>query len=99
MEILEVVIAEMTTHSLWGGRGREGSRNLQLFMTIYMNSIHTVCLVFAILNIGFDSKKNTIMDLEEIRIPAAISCIVLGWLSRVVLIYLLPFVQSPCFYS
>ena len=76
VDILEVVIAELTTHSLWGGRGREGSRNLQLFMTIYMISIHTVCLVLAVFNVGLGgpSISPTIMRLDEIRVPAAISC-------------------------
>ena len=89
VEILEVVIAELTTHSLWGGRGREGSRNLQLFMTIYMIAIHTVCLVLAVFDVGLDgpSRSPTIMRLDEIRVPAAISCIVFGWLPRVVLSY------------
>ena len=86
VEILEVVIAEMTTHSLWGSRGREGSRNLQLFMTIYMTSIHTVCLLIAIFDLFNNGKtSNTMLNLDEIRTPAAVSCIVVGWLSRVVL--------------
>ena len=33
-QVVEAVLGEQTTHSLWGGRGRERSKQLQLFMQI-----------------------------------------------------------------
>ena len=51
IEILEGVIGELTTHSLWGGRGREGSKGIQLFMAIYLVLVHTLHSVLALCSI------------------------------------------------
>ena len=32
VDLVKAVLGEQTTHSLWGGRGREGSRKLHLFI-------------------------------------------------------------------
>ena len=80
IEILEGVIGELTTHSLWGGRGREESNGIQLFMTIYLVLVHTVCLLFAVFDIVLSRLGSVpIMKQATIRQPAAITCIVFGW--------------------
>ena len=88
MEVLEAVIGEVTTHSLWGGRGREGSKRIQLFMTIYYVSVYTVSLLFALFNCGLAISSVTgcsrsgipIMCQAATRQPAAVACIFFGWL-------------------
>ena len=87
VEILEGVLAELTTHSLWGGRGREGSKKINLFITIYHLAVHTVCLLFAVFNASSSRSIDTlpIMCPPSVRQPAALSCIFFGWLPRVVL--------------
>ena len=99
VEILEGVIGELTTHSLWGGRGREGSKRIQLFMTVYLLTVHTVCLFCVVFNYGillFDPRPLdpdcSVLSLPTMCSPAtrqvaAISCIIFGWLPRVVLGY------------
>ena len=34
-ELWQSALGEISTHSLWGNRGREGSKKLQLFMQVY----------------------------------------------------------------
>ena len=101
VEIFDGVMGEMITHTLWGGRGREGSKKIQLFMTVYLVLFNTIYLLFTFFNIRMDQRP-TVVDCDlvpimcqaSIREPAAISCIVLGWLPRVVLSYHLFEVES-----
>ena len=89
VDLLEGVVGEMTTHSLWGGRGREGSKRLQLFMTIYFVACYTVCLCLVIWDLGFAGCGNyysvSILCQSGTREPVAISCIAFGWHLREVL--------------
>ena len=52
VDLVKAVLGEQTTHSLWGGRGREGSRKLHLFMQVYLLVIHSSFMVFMVLNIN-----------------------------------------------
>ena len=86
-DLLEGVVREITTHTLWGERGREGSRKIQLFVAVYMTTIHTIFLAL-VANAGqmlACDCKETFLCKTEIRLPVAISCMVFGWLPRVVL--------------
>ena len=49
VDLVKAVIGEMTTHTLWGGRGREGSKKLQLFMQVYFLLLHSICMVLVLL--------------------------------------------------
>ena len=98
VEILEGVIGELTTHSLWGGRGREGSKGIQLFMTISLVLVHTACLLCVAFVQTYGPARVQIMDQATIRQPAAIAFIVFGWHQRMILSYQsLPHLTSPAF--
>ena len=45
VDLVKGVLGEQTTHSLWGGRGREGSKTLHLFMQVYLLVIHSIFMV------------------------------------------------------
>jgi len=49
-EIVESVGAELTTHSLWGGRVRENTKNMQLAMAVHLLFLYTLFLVVPRLN-------------------------------------------------
>ena len=88
VELVKAVIGEQTTHCLWGGRGREGSKQLQLFMEIYLLLLHSIFMVPVLLPLLVKEKGLT-FDLDEgvlrrIRIVAIFS-VTAGWHSRVVL--------------
>ena len=53
-ELLVGVIGEMFTITIWGRRGREGSRNLQLIFFLFHFTLHTSVLLYVI-NTGGDS--------------------------------------------
>ena len=42
------VLAEQTTHSLWGGRGRERSKKLQIFLELFLLLLHSVFMVIVL---------------------------------------------------
>ena len=90
VDLLEGVVGEMTTHSLWGGRGREGSKRIQLFMAIYFVACYTVCLCLVIWDLGFAGCRDNDISVSFLcqsgtREPVAISCIAFGWHLREVL--------------
>ena len=76
---------------------REESKRIQLFMTVYLLTVHTVCLFCAAFNYDillFDPRPLdpdcSVLSLPTMCSPAtrqvaAISCIIFGWLPRVVL--------------
>ena len=90
VDLVKAVIGEQTTHCLWGGRGREGSRRLQLFMQIYLLVLHSIFMVPVLLPVLVKEKgltwKLTDEVLERVRILALVS-LVAGWPSMVVLTY------------
>ena len=47
-ELLVGVIGEMFTITIWGRRGREGSRSFQLFFFLFYFILHTSVLLYAI---------------------------------------------------
>jgi len=50
VDLVKGLLGEQTTHSLWGGRGREGSKKLQLFMQVYLLLLHSICMVLVLLD-------------------------------------------------
>ena len=59
VELVKAVIGEQTTHYLWGGRGREGSKRLQLFMQIYLLILHSIFMVPLLLPLHVKEKGLT----------------------------------------
>ena len=92
VDLVKAVIGEMTTHTLWGGRGREGSRKLQLFMQVYFLLLHSFCMVLVLLgslpvlpcNVEVQYCTLDGARFERLRIGAIIS-LSTGWLPRLVL--------------
>ena len=82
-QVVEAVLGEQTTHSLWGGRGRERSKQLQLFMQIYLLLLHSILMVLVLLGHLPDFGRSR-TSIESLR-PGAIVSLSAGWLSRVVL--------------
>ena len=48
LDISRAVLGEQTTHSLWGGRGRERSKKLQLVLQVYFLLLHSVFMVLVL---------------------------------------------------
>ena len=86
VDLVKAVLGEMATHSLWGGRGREGSKKLQLFMQIYLLILHSTFMLmifFDIPPIFAKDLKATESTVERLQTGAIVS-LTTGWLSRVV---------------
>ena len=85
-------IGEISTHSLWGCRGREGSQKLQLFMQVYLLLLHSSSMVMVLLDIrlpyvsysGLVNLRAETATVERLRIGAIVS-LSTGWLPWVVL--------------
>ena len=87
VDLVKAVLGEMTTHSLWGGRGREGSKKLQLFMQIYLLILHSTFMLmifFDIHPIFAKDLKASASTVERLQAGAIVS-LTTGWLSRLVL--------------
>ena len=84
VDLVKAALGEMTTHTLWGGRGREGSRNLQLFMQIYLLILHSsFMVVLPLVNVSTNWWVTpAIVDRLQ---KGAIVSPTTGWLQRVVL--------------
>ena len=48
--LLQGVVAELTTISIWGNRGREGSRKIQLFMATYLLILNCGFLIWVLVD-------------------------------------------------
>ena len=90
-ELWSSTMGELSTHSLWGNRGREGSKRLQLFMQVYLLLLHSSFMVMVLLDRLPHMSVNSIVNLrplpatvERLRIGAIVS-LSTGWISRVVL--------------
>lgn len=94
--LLQGVVAELTTISIWGKRGREGSRNVQLFMATYLLILNSVFLVWVLLDHTADtfvhslggpfnpagtSKPVLSPGLNKSLLPLVILCFICGLLS------------------
>ena len=88
VEIAEAVLGEQTTHSLWGGWGRERSRQLQLGMTIYLLLLHSTFLALFLSGVVLDVHFFGPLERNEGMTVAAIVSLITGWLSWVVLMSL-----------
>jgi len=77
-DIVESVGAEMTTHSLWGGRARENTKNMQLAMAIHLQFLYTLFLVGILLDPSASKMHN---EWPNLLPNAAISCLVSGWIA------------------
>ena len=97
LSVMDLWISEMgeiSTISLWGGRGREGSKKLQLFMQVYLLLLHSSFMVMVLLdirlpNMSFSGRVRYQLQplpatAERVRIGAIVS-LSTGWLSGVVL--------------
>ena len=87
VDLVKAVLGEMTTHSLWGGRGREGSKMLQLFMQIYLLILHSAFMLMIFFNVHpifAKDLKASASTLERLQIGAIVS-LATCWPSRVVL--------------
>ena len=88
VDLVKAVLGEQTTHFLWGGRGREGSRKLQLFMQIYLLLLHSSFMVMSLLSIGWVDWKiepEAVQKLGERLKRGAFVSLSTGWFPRVVL--------------
>ena len=85
VDMVKAALGEITTHSLWGGRGREGSRNLQLFMQVYLLLLHSSQMVVVLLGIRLEQGPIPPAALFARAQTGAIVSLAAGWLPRVVL--------------
>ena len=51
LDLVKAVLGEQTTHSLWGKRGRERGRRLQLFMQIYLLLVHSALMSLVLMDV------------------------------------------------
>ena len=84
-------LGELSTHSMWGSRGREGSKKLQLFMQVYLLLLHSTFMVMVLLDKLPHMSVNGIVNVrplpaafERLRVGAIVS-LSAGWHSWVVL--------------
>ena len=108
---LQGVIAELTTPSLWGNRGREGSCKIQILMAIYLLVLNTVFLLWMLIdptaasfvtslggpfNPAGASRPVLSPGVDEDLLPYVIMCICTGWLSFPLFFLQTVFVVDPC---
>jgi len=82
VDLVKAVLGEQTTHTLWGGRGREGSRNLQMFMQVYLLLLHSSLLALVLLVISpyvGPYSSPTAAAIERLTTGAIVS-LATGWL-------------------
>ena len=108
---LQGVITELTTPSLWGNRGREGSFKIQISMAIYLLILNTVFLVWVLVDPTADSFVTSMggpfnpagaskpvlnPGVDENLLPYVIICICIGWLSFPLFFLQTWFMVNPC---
>ena len=108
---LQGVITELTTPSLWGNRGREGSYKIQMSMAIYLLILNTVFLVWVLVdptavsfvaslggpfNPAGASKPVLSPGVKENLLPYVIMCICIGWISFPLFFLQTSFMVDPC---
>ena len=85
VDLVTAALGEMTTHSLWGGRGREGSKKLQLFMQVYFLLLHASFMVVVLSGITvFGPPRSKGVEVKWLQAGVVVS-LTTGWLPRVVL--------------
>ena len=76
-DLLKGAVAEVTTLTLWGRRGREGSRKISLILAVYFLLVHTIILSCSLaMPTLFHSE-----GMPSVVQRAAIICLVSGWTS------------------
>jgi len=108
---LQGVITELTTPSLWGNRGREGSYKIQISMAIYLLILNTIFLVWVLIDPTADSfvtilggpfnpagasKPVLSPGVEENLLPYVVMCTCIGWLSFPLFFLQTFFMVNPC---
>ena len=108
---LQGVITELTTPSLWGNRGREGSCKIQLSMAIYLLVLNTIFLVWVLVdptaasfvtciggpfNPAGASKPVLRPGVKEDLLPYVIISIWIGWISSPLFFLQTIFMVDPC---
>ena len=76
-ELLKGAVAEVSTLTLWGGRGREGSKTISLVLAVYFLLVHTTILSCA-LAMPTQFRKE---GMPTVVRRASIICLFSGWTS------------------